>query len=249
MDRKQIIVDWKIASYLISRGFVSDKCLLFLHWWKQNSDSFLKILELLEANNISFISIDLPWFWKSSDLKEDWGIKEYSEFIVSFIKKLELTNPILVAHSFWCRIAIYIWANYNIVSKLILIWAWSIKPKIDKIKYCIVKIWKIIFSIPWLNIIWNFIKKKLRSEDYNESWSLKWTFLKVINEDISNLPSRVDVPVLLIWWKQDTVTPLNQWIELNKLIPDSKIEIFEKGTHFVFQEFPQEVSNLILNFL
>ncbi|EKE26615.1 MAG: alpha/beta superfamily hydrolase/acyltransferase [uncultured bacterium (gcode 4)] len=248
MLEKQSVVDGVIINYLISDNFDPEKCLFFLHWWKQDRKSFISILEILENKKISFISIDFPGFWKSSKLSYDWWIKDFSEITCRFIEKLDLKKPVLIAHSFWWRIAIYLWAKYNIASKLILIWAWSISPKKKNIKYFIVKAGKFLLSVKWLHFIWDIVREKLRSPDYKSSNELKWTFLKIINEDISNMLTDIKAPVLLIWWKNDNQTLLEQWIQMKDTIPNSRLEIFEDWTHFVFQEYPQEVANLITDF-
>lgn len=249
MKQKHIIINNQVISYVLSQNLLKENTLIFLHWWWQDANSFLKIYKILEEKKISFIWIDLPGFWKSELVNENMNIYDYAKIVVDFIEKLEIKNPILIWHSFWWRISIVLWSSYENIKKIVLISSAWIKKDLNTTKLFIVKIWKNFFKIPWLRWIWEKIRKKVWSRDYNNSWVMKKIFLNTINEDLRKNSENVKYKTLIIWWAKDQETPIEDWKFLNKLIKNSKLEIFENWTHFVYREYPKEVTELIIDFI
>lgn len=249
MKSNKIILNGILTSYITSPSFDSQKSLLFLHGWWQNAMSFEKIYSNLDKAWISYVWLDFPWFWMSDFPDENWWIKDYANFVKDFITKLWLNKPVLVWHSFWWRVWIIIWSSFENMAKIVLIWSAWIKPKVNKLRLILTKLWKIIFSLPWLKSIWNKIKTNISSRDYLNSWKLKQIFLNTINEDLTHLLPKIKYETLLIWWYNDKETPLKDWELMNKLIKDSKLKVFKEWSHFVFQEFSEEITNEILNFI
>lgn len=250
METKQVLLDWILTSYLISDNFNLENSLFFLHWWGQSKSSFSKIYKILDEKSISYIALDFPWFGSSAFPDFDWEITDYADFTKDFIKRIWLVKPTLIWHSFWWRVCIILWSSeYDNINKLVLIWAAWIKQKTNKIRYYISKAWKLFFSIPWLNWIWEKIKNKVWSSDYINSWRLKQIFINTINKDLTPLLQYVKYPTLLLRWLKDTETPVADGILMNNTIDDTKIKIFEHWTHFVHDEFPNEVFEEIEKFI
>lgn len=249
MNHQKTILNWLSTSYCTSKNISKDGSLLFLHWWWQNYQSFEKIYKILDKNNISYIWLDFPGFGMTDFPKTDFEIFDYANFTRDFIEKLDLKNPTLVGHSFGWRVSIILWADYENIDKIVLIWAAWVKLKWSPNRQKIVKIAKIIFSPPGLSKIWEKIKNKFSSRDYLRAWKLKNIFLKVINTDLTEYLPKINKTTLLLRWLQDTETPLSDWELMNKLIPDSNLEIWENWTHFVFQEYPEEIAEKIIEFI
>lgn len=249
MKTKKIIVNWILISYINSDNFNLQKSILFLHGWGQDKMSFEKIYSILDENWVSYIWLDFPGFWMSDFPASDFSIFDYANFTNDFIDKIWLVKPVLLWHSFWWRICIILWSSFKNISKIVLIWAAWIKPKVNKIRLIITNIWKIMFSLPWLKWIWNKIKARVWSLDYQNSWKLKQIFLNTINEDLKPLLSKIKYQTFLIRGEKDTETPMQDWEIMNKLIPNSKLKIYVDGTHFVFQENSVSVASEILEFI
>lgn len=249
MNHQKIILNWLSISYCTSQNFSKDCSLLFLHGWGQNYQSFEKIYSILDENNISYIWLDFPGFGMSDFPKTDFWIEDYADFTNDFIKKIELKELSLVWHSFGWRVSIILWTKIENISKIILIWAAWIKPKWNPNREKIVSIAKIIFSLPGLSKIWEKLKNKFSSRDYLRAWKLKNIFLKVINTDLTNYLPKINKETLLLRWAKDSETPLSDWELMNKLIPNSKLEVWGNWTHFVFQEYPEEIAEKIMEFV
>ncbi|MFA5917815.1 MAG: alpha/beta hydrolase [Candidatus Gracilibacteria bacterium] len=250
MQTKQFLLNGILTSYLTSDNFNPEKSLFFLHGWGQDKSSFNKIYKLLDEKNISYIALDFPGFGASDFPKVDWKISDYAEFTKDFINRIGLVKPVLVGHSFGGRICIILGSsNYENLDKLVLIGAAGIKPKINILKYAIAKTGKLFFSIPGLQGIGDKIKSKVGSRDYVNSGKLKQIFLNTINEDLTPYLQYINCKTLLLRGLNDTETPVADGILMNNIIKNSRIKIFENGTHFLHDELPEEIVEEIEKFI
>jgi len=68
-------------------------------------------------------------------------------------------------------------------------------------------------------------------------------------EDLSTFFSKIKNQVLIIWGEDDKITPLDDGKLMNKLIPKSKLIIFEKAGHFCFLDQPDEFVRELIKFI
>jgi pimeloyl-ACP methyl ester carboxylesterase len=87
-------------------------------------------------------------------------------------------------------------------------------------------------------------------------WEYLWDWLSYTNTHAESGKSNttksyvsIDIPTLLIWWKEDTITPLPQWVELQKMIRWSDLTILEKVNHIPQIEDPKWITDAIESFL
>lgn len=59
----------------------------------------------------------------------------------------------------------------------------------------------------------------------------------------------IRLPVLLLWGRQDTVTPLWQGQALEKIIPGARLMVIDEAGHIPFLETPEAVNDALLQFL
>ncbi|MBI4653321.1 alpha/beta hydrolase [Candidatus Kuenenbacteria bacterium] len=229
--------------------------ILFLHGWKDNLHSFDSLVPIL-SQQCKIIRIDLPGFGNSELPQTTWNLDNYVQFVKDFIDKLNIQVDALIGHSFGGRIAIKAVA-LNIIKpkKLILIASAGI-AKTRTIRNCFFYIFakagKMITLFPPF-IFWRKqLRKKLYNiakSDYFLSGKLKNTFLNVIKEDLTSFANKIIIPTLLIWGDQDKTIPLEEGRSLSKLICNSKLEIIINTEHFVHQENPQKVAEIIQKFI
>ncbi len=231
------------------------KVILFLHGWQDNLHSFNPLVPLLSSTS-RIIRLDLPGFGRTELPRETWDLDCYVQFVKNFIQELNIPVDTLVGHSFGGRIVIKGSATNNLKSrKMILISSAGIAKNRTFRNLTLVifaKIGGLITYIPPL-VFW---REELRSKiyrligsDYIDAGVLKATFLKVISEDLSASAKRITTPTLLIWGANDTETPLADGEKLSQLIRESELKLISGAGHFVHQDKPQEVANLIKEFL
>ena len=95
--------------------------IFILHGWGRGSDSWAEVQEKLAEAGYKVIVPDLPGFGKTSPPETIWGVKEYADFAMEFIKKLGADTFFLLGHSFGGQVAVKFAASYpEKLEKLIL---------------------------------------------------------------------------------------------------------------------------------
>ena len=90
--------------------------------------------------------IDLPGFGLSDEPKEAWDLYTYADMVEYFVKELNMTNPILIGHSFGGKISICYALKYK-AKKLILMGA-PYEKKISKPTFKM-KVFKLLKKTPF----------------------------------------------------------------------------------------------------
>ncbi len=70
-----------------------------------------------------------------------------------------------------------------------------------------------------------------------------------IRNNLGDELNQIQQPTLLIWGKNDTVTPPFVGEEFNKLIPNSELHFIDKCGHAPMMEVPNEFNNILEKFL
>jgi pimeloyl-ACP methyl ester carboxylesterase len=75
------------------------------------------------------------------------------------------------------------------------------------------------------------------------------TYEEIAGDAAPELAARVEAPTLLIAGDKDQFTPLSMVTEMHAAIPGSRLEIYERATHYLPIEYPAKVSDDIRRFL
>ncbi len=214
----------------------SGKDVVCMHGWGQNLEMMQMISEYLQ-NGFRVTSFDFPGFSKSDEPHISWGLEDYVDFFKELLIELKIENPILIGHSFGCRVAI-LYAASNPVHKMILTGAAGIRPKKSKMWYIrtyTYKFLKNIFKLPFLNRYQDQVKSKFGSTDYKQSSGvMRETLVKIVNSDVSRVLSQIAMPVLLVWGEKDESTPLWMGKQMEKEMKNAGLAIFENDDHFAY---------------
>ena len=91
--------------------------LIYLHGWGQNIEMMMPIAKpFIKTCNV--LIIDLPGFGLSDEPKEAWDLYTYADMVEYFVKELNMTNPILIGHSFGGKISICYALKYKAKNQL-----------------------------------------------------------------------------------------------------------------------------------
>jgi pimeloyl-ACP methyl ester carboxylesterase len=222
------------------------KNVVLLHGWGQNIQMMDPIGKRLE-NLATVTIIDLPGHGESSEPTEALTIYDYCDIVKELLDKLKIKKPILIGHSFGGRISICFAAKYG-AEKLILLGAPCIR-KNTKVSTK-TKVLKGLKKVPGLNKLEGFAKKHIGSRDYrNASPVMREILVNTVNEDLSENAKKIDCPTLLIWGDRDTEAPLEEAQELEKIMKDAGLIVYEGGTHYAYLEFINPVCNVIKTFI
>ena len=234
---------------------------LLLHGWGCDSSTMKSVANALE-DHFQVMTPDFPGHGKSGRPPEPWGVKEYAECIIELITETGFRPCYVVAHSFGCRVASWIEAeNPGFFGKIVFTGGAGIRPKPSaeaqkrSSRYKKLKsMYSVVGKLPGLGAVSARMEDKLRkkygSPDYNAlDEEMRKTFIKVINQDLTELYDSFRSSTLLIWGDADTETPLWMAREMEKRIPDSGLVILESGSHFAFLEQSARFNRIVYQFL
>ncbi len=221
------------------------KDVLLLHGYGSKKESFYYQINFLEKN-YRVTAADFPAFGASEAPDSAWSVGDYAEWLKKFIRISGLEKPHIIAHSFGARVAIKLVSeNPELCGKLIITGgAGLVKPRspqyIRRVKRY--RFFKKIFP--------RFAERHFGSEEYKKlSPVMKESYKKIVNEDLREFAKKIPNETLLIYGKDDAVTPANEEGEtFSRLIENSTLVIVDGG-HFTFSEYPQNFNTVISQFL
>ena len=229
---------------------------ILMHGWGCDHTTVASIERLLSPN-FKVYNLDFPGFGGSSIPPAVWGVEEYTRLLETFVKDEGLKQrPILIGHSFGGRVSI-LYASRNATHKVILVDAAGVKPR-RPLKYYLkvysFKLWKKLLPLcvgsKRAGEIIESYRRKAGSADYNAiDGTMRDILVKVVNEDLKSVMPQIQCPVLLIWGKDDTATPLRDARIMEKLIPDAGLVAFDNAGHYSFLDRPYEFNAVVQKFL
>lgn len=220
---------------------------LLLHGWGANITLFQRLIDQL-SKKYFVIALDMPGFGKTEEPKDPWGVDEYVDFVLDFLKLFDINKLSLVGHSFGGRVIIKM-VNRKLpyqVDKIVLVDSAGIRPqKTTKksLKQTSYKIGKWFATRKLIARLCPNMLEKLRvkfgSADYvAASPMMRQCLVRVVNEDLSELLPGITAPTLLVWGENDTATPLSDAKQMEKEIPNAGLAVIKNAGHFSFVEQP-----------
>jgi pimeloyl-ACP methyl ester carboxylesterase len=251
LDTRFLDVDGLRSRYLV-RG--SGPRVLVLHGWAASIEAVYPIIVGLESVATVY-ALDLPGFGQSALPPEPWGVEEYQAFVAAFMDALGLELTAIVGHSNGGRIAIRMASTEpQRVSKLVLVDSAGIRPRRTLRWYRRVAMAKIgkhaarLLGRPGERLR-EVLVSRAGSTDYLQAGAMRPTLVRLVNSDLREHLPRIRVPTLLIWGEEDTDTTLSAAREMERLIPDAGLVIFEGAGHFSYLDQPARFATVVRHFL
>lgn len=226
------------------------KTLIILHGWQSSKEKWQKVKELLEKDGIEVIVPDLPGFKPETELGRPWNLDDYVEWLKNFSQDKENEGFFLLGHSFGGRVAIKFSVKYPFLLRgIFLVSAAGIKKektifaKIMELGGEIIRFLK-IEEFPVTKELWQLFRKAfyrfiLRRKDYvRTSGNLKEMMKNVLEEDLTPLLEKINVPTYIIWGDNDAITPAVDAYLMNEKIKNSKMEMLVEIGHTPHLENP-----------
>lgn len=230
----------------IRYGNNSAKTIVLLHGWGQNIEMMKPIGDNLK-DDFDIVIIDLPGFGKSNEPDYVWSVYDYAECVHDLLDSLNIKNPILMGHSFGGKVSLAFASMYD-VEKLVL-FASPYKPEIEKLSLK-TKFLKRVAKINILKPLVDFFKKYIGSTDYkNASPMMRKILVETVNLDITESVKKIRCSTLLIWGDSDTAVPLKRAYELEQMISDAGVVVYEGCTHYAYLERLGQTINVLKSFL
>jgi len=228
---------------------------IFIHGAGQSSACWKFQFDLSDTiNHFNFIFIDLPGHGKSEGVGLT-TIKEYSEFLHSFINNLDIKKYLLVGHSMGGRISQVNLVDHpqNSIGSVLV----GTGPKVRVTMHAIELAKKNIKEFADMATENSFSKsaplelktefKKLLLKLNPETTA---NDLAACNEfDTTDIISKIRVPTCIIAGEEDKLAPIKNSLHLKNSIQNSRIEIVKGAGHFMMLEKPALFNSAITNFL
>lgn len=265
MDECWINIAGLKVRYLES-GKGKNRHVLFIHGLGSAADRWMKIPEALSSDFHS-IAIDLPGFGESDKPANiDYTIDQFRQFIISFQKKISIHDKktSLIGHSLGGYIASEIAIqNKNQVEQLVLIDSSgmlnqptpileeylnaAMNPSKNNVRKVFEKMVADPSRVP-TQLVDGFIR---RINMPNAQYAFKSTLANSVKTQIGlhRLRQINNISTLILWGIHDKVIPLDHSKFFNEAIDNSKLEIIDDAGHAPFAEKPDQVCEILRNFL
>ncbi|MBP0990042.1 MAG: alpha/beta hydrolase [Oscillospiraceae bacterium] len=223
----------------------SGECILFLHGWGANLETFRPVINYFETKN-RVVALDMPGCGKTDVPQTDLNMTDYADFVNEFCKLLNVERPVIVGHSNGGRTILKLFEQNPEYpcKKVILIDASGIKHKRTLAASAR------LFSYKTAKAVLSFRLWKKKSEPYLEKLRshfgssdyknadpvMRKTLVNILAEDLKPALPNIKVPTLIFWGSKDTDTPLSDGKTMEKLIPDSGLIVLEGAGHYSYLE-------------
>lgn len=248
----QVVVDSLLTHY--QKTGSGKRAVLLIHGWGDTLQTFAALATELDKK-YAVISLDLPGFGKTQAPSGVWGLDEYARFIKSFLYKINQSDLYaIVGHSNGGALAIHGLSRGVLkADKLVLLAAAGIRNQQKGKKRALKIIAKtgkaVTFWLPQTK------KQQLRKKLYGVAGSdmlvtphLQETFKKTVRQDVQADAAALTMPTLLVYGQKDSATPPLYGEIFHNLINTSTLEVINGG-HFVHHDKPEQVSEIIGEFL
>lgn len=235
-----------IDMHYIRYGNKKGQTLVFLHGWGQNIEMMTPVANPFQEE-YDIIVVDLPGHGESKEPTNVLLIDDFVECIKSLLDSLKIKKPILIGHSFGGKISLLYASKYE-VEKLILFGS-PFKKEIEKLSFK-TKMLKQLKKVPGLNKFENFAKRHIGSTDYkNASPIMREILVQHVNYDITKEVQKITCPTLLIWGTNDEAVDISRAYELEKLINNAGLVVYEGCTHYAYLENLNQTIRVVDSFL
>ena len=257
------------STHYIEKG--DGEPIILLHGFFYDSYMWDRNIDVL-AEQFKVYALDLWGFGYSTREPLDYGYPLYSEQVLLFMDNLGIQRASLVGQSMGGGTAVWFCVhNRQRVNKLLLVDCAGLPnalPLTGK-----------FFNLPgvgefFLRLNTNFIRRKnladifihnkdLLTDSYFENVTrfhkikgtmectltiLRKQFFDTLSDQLQQL-SQQDVPILIVWGRQDKAIPLQKGEEMHKILKGSRFEILDKAGHVPNYDRIEEFNKLALNFL
>lgn len=220
--------------------------IVYLHGWGQNIEMMEPIAKPFK-NRHRIIIIDLPGFGSSDEPDEVWSLEDYADMVHELLKSLGIKKTSMIGHSFGGKIAIVYASKYDVERLILLASPFKVRIKKPTLK---VKILKTAKKIPGLSGLAEAMKKRMGSVDYKSATpKMRDILVKHVNTDLTDIASKIKCPTFIIWGDRDEQVPVSDAYELESIIKDSGLTVYEGCTHYAYLERLSQTNAIIESFI
>ncbi len=249
--------------YEVGQG--NGRSVLLLHGMTSSGDAYRELMIAL-ADDYHLVAPDIPGFG-FSEMTTPYTLDHLVEWVAAFIDALEISQCLVVGHSFGGVLATYFTMAYpEDVARLVLI-----APALLSAQKVHDLVIKATISLGLVSLGTTISQSRLvvpyqvksafyqpemqpetvwqrRIRDYENARATAVVFPALANGSVKNL-SKITHPTCLIWGEDDTVVPVADGVELAALLPNAELHRVAECGHVPVQEQTAVVVETIALFL
>ena len=230
----------------------SGEPVVVLHGWGGRIESMAPVIHCLAASR-RVLALDLPGFGDAPAPRAAWGTADYAAFVSDVVVSAGVERADFVGHSFGAKTSLYLAATTGIVKRLVLAGSSGLRtpPSFQmRLKRGASRAGRAAGRLgPPGRALRDALYRRIASEDYRSAGPLRPTFVKVVNEDLTELLPQVSVPTLLVWGANDDAVPVAHARAMEQRIPDAGLVLFEGAGHFAYLDEPERFCRIVRHFL
>jgi pimeloyl-ACP methyl ester carboxylesterase len=263
---KEYFFEQRGIYYRINDFRPEQETLVFVHGLSSSSSAW-NLHEKYFENKYNVLLLDLRGHGKSIKYKkyQNYAIKNFALDIYELLNELNIRDFVFISHSFSTFISIeFMASNQQMIKKAIFL---SPNHKVEKgLKTNMVKF--LLKLTPILNIF-PFSNKPKKHIDYFKyintgDWNIRRLLKDTLNTGIrvylycikqaytfdrDDFLNHIDIPVLIIHGKNDSIFPIKYAYKLHKEIKNSEIAIIDNADHTLVLNNFNETSLLMDRFI
>ena len=210
------------------------KPIVFLHGWGCDGQIFAPVARRL--TDFTCYLADFDGFGASVPVsKRGKTVQDYADDLKVFLRQNGIVSPLLVGHSFGCRVAaVYSASNAENVRGIVMVAPAGIR-RFNLAREAKISRYKICKALKKIGFTCNLSHG---SADYAACPpELKQTFVNVVNADLSAYFRAICAPTLIVCGDADIATPYKDCAHIHRLIKGSGL-VKIAGDHFAFFRSP-----------
>lgn len=222
------------------------------------------------AKHYHVLAFDLPGFGDSGKAVADYSPEKYARFIRYITERYAHGPIVLVGHSMGGAIALRYAATYpQQIEKLILVdvagvlhrmayarqlargWVSSISDDDGWVSSFADRVTnKLLGKVePLTGPLTEFMAEQLLKRELLNANPAVISAMTLVNEDLSDALSKIDMPTLIIWGQDDLVAPRRTAQVLLSYIPDARLEVIAAAAHVPMVQQPEIFNRLFLAYI
>ena len=206
--------------------------------------SFYYQIKFFAGHGFEVIAPDFPGFGLSAAIDGEWSVGDYANWLFAFVSGSVLNRPHIIAHSFGARVALKALSENNFADRLVITGGAGIVKARSPAYLRRVRTYRLVKRFAP-----RFAERHFGSAEYRTlSPIMRESYKKIVNEDLRSCASVICNKTLLLYGKDDVVTPPSEEGKIfSQLIADSRFQTMS-GSHFCFSEYPELFNEIVYSF-
>lgn len=227
------------------------KKIYIVHGWTYKLDKWQKFLHSAKSAGIEPVMLHVPGLTTNDE--RAFSMNDYVAWLHHALQK-EKGERIVLAHSNGGRIALHYLAKYPTgIDKLILIDSAGTQPSYAQLKkrQVFAQTAQLAKKLKTNAKFYGAAYKFIRATDYaNAPAHMKITMQNMLDadKDFNDKIATIDTPTLLIWGRDDSLTPLASGETLAGLLK-TELHVVDGARHAPFDTHTDKVINLVKGFI